>query len=117
MMSTRKVDALTAAIRANFAKPVSGNNKQTTKTASGQTTMTRSTFSAPPEAIVALRILALRSGCTMNDLLLLAIDQLFNSVGEPCTIVVNDDLFDRIKTKVAGPKNGDVVHSDNGRPS
>ena len=107
-MSTRKVNALTAAIQANFARPVSSSNKQATKTPGSQATKTRSTFSAPAEAIVALRILALRSGCTMNDLLLLAIDQLFNSVGEPSTLVVNHGLFDRIKAKVAGPKNMEV---------
>jgi hypothetical protein len=70
-----------------------------------QTEVTRTTLSAPRQAIVELRMLALRRNCTLNDLLLIAISDLLNTAGIACPVQVNERVRRTLKGKgeEAGP--------------
>jgi|NGEPerStandDraft_6_1074524.scaffolds.fasta_scaffold551946_1 hypothetical protein len=57
----------------------------------------RSTFSAPPEVIIQLRTLALQHRCTMNDLLLIGIDDLLRAAGKTCPMVVKENIRAQLK--------------------
>ena len=50
----------------------------------------RSTFSAPRQVIAQLRMLALQLHCSMNDLLLIGIDDLLRAAGKTCPMAVKE---------------------------
>jgi hypothetical protein len=92
--------AVAAAIKSNFANIPDVHDRR----ARGRDDMdgwTRSTFKAPRGAIVALRTIALSKGCTMNDLVLIAINDLLAAMGKPCPIAVKAVLRDRIMDRAA----------------
>src|ERR1700756_528555 len=69
------------------------------------TEVTRTTLSAPRQAIVGLRMLALRRHCTLNDLLLIAISDLLNTAGIASPVQFNERVRSTLKAKgdEAGP--------------
>ncbi|MCK9920290.1 hypothetical protein MXD81_65290 [Microbacteriaceae bacterium K1510] len=87
--------ALAAAIKSNFASTL-GDRDRRAPGRDDAAGWTRSTFKAPSDAIVVLRTVALYNGCTMNDLILIAIDDLLKAAGKPRAIAVNGDLRGRI---------------------
>jgi hypothetical protein len=98
---SKRIDqaALAAAIKTNFAAtPTVGPHYASHGDARR---WTRSTFKAPAEAIIALRSIALHNGCTMNDLLLVAIDRLLTAAGKSTAIPVQAELWERIMVKAA----------------
>jgi hypothetical protein len=96
MMSRRiNAEAVAAAIQNNFASTLRESGQLPSEDASPQGS-TRSTFKSPSEAIIELRTLALQNGCTMNDVILIAISDLLTAAGRPCAIQVKPGLRDRI---------------------
>ncbi|MCK9917458.1 hypothetical protein MXD81_50795 [Microbacteriaceae bacterium K1510] len=92
--------AVAAAIKSNFASMPDVHDRR----ARGRDDLdgwTRSTFKAPRDAIIALRTVALSNGCTMNDLVLIAINDLLAAMGNPCPIAVKAALRDRIMDRLA----------------
>src|ERR1700757_3098158 len=102
MMSRRiNAEAVAAAIQNNFASALrSGQLPSEDASPPG---WTRSTFKALSETIVDLRTLALQNGCTMNDVILIAISDLLTAAGRPCAIQVKPGLRDRIIGKARRP--------------
>ena len=91
--------AVAAAIKTNFAATPSAGARHVIH--SEARPWTRTTFKAPAESIIDLRSVALHNGCTMNDLVLLAIDHLLTAAGKSTVIPVQQDLWDRILVKGA----------------
>lgn len=56
----------------------------------------RSTFSAPRQVIAQLRMLALELHCSMNDLLLIGIDDLLRAARKNCPMVIKENIRARL---------------------
>lgn len=98
MMSRRPSAAsLAAAIRSNIGEARNGHPSDS----NDQLGWKRTTFKAPSEAIIALRSLALHSGCTMNDLIMIAIGDFLEAAGKPCGLAVKAGLREQIMNDAA----------------
>jgi hypothetical protein len=59
----------------------------------------RTTLSAPASAVIELRQLALLDRCTMNDMILVAIQDFLRSIGRDSEIAVSPVVRERIEAR------------------
>lgn len=115
MSSKPKAAKLATAIEQNFREPSLQGLTRATRQSN-----TRTTFTAPSAVVVELRVLALRRGCTMNDLLLLAVSDLLASVGHSIGDCIASDIRQKIRSATMNEENSgikDVNKSSSHSPS
>lgn len=112
MVTKPKASELSAAIRMNFAGPA----KRDPEAAEPSHEKKRTTFTAPGPLLVELRMLALRHRCTMNELILLAIGDLFASLGHRYSVPVPPEVRNKVRNFTAaesGSSATKVINNDN----